>query len=70
MLSFFPVVYLKEELRWNYLVGFLLMVIAVFLRNGNQGRLVLFYKIFDFREQFFNFERFSQVIIRAGYSFL
>ncbi len=26
----FSVVYLKEELRWNYLVGFALMVCAVF----------------------------------------
>ncbi|MBI5415222.1 MAG: DMT family protein [Candidatus Omnitrophica bacterium] len=26
----FSVVYLKEELRWNYLVGFALMVLAVF----------------------------------------
>lgn len=28
--SIFSVVYLKEELRWNYLVGFFFMVIAVF----------------------------------------
>jgi len=27
----FSVVYLKEELKWNYLVGFALMVDAVFL---------------------------------------
>ena len=26
----FSVVYLKEEVRWNYLVGFILMVAAVF----------------------------------------
>ncbi len=26
----FSVVYLKEDLKWNYLVGFLFMVIAVF----------------------------------------
>ena len=26
----FSVVYLKEELRWNYLVGFLLIIAAVF----------------------------------------
>jgi uncharacterized protein len=26
----FSVVYLREELRWNYLVGFALMVLAVF----------------------------------------
>lgn len=26
----FSLVYLKEELRWNYLVGFALMVLAVF----------------------------------------
>ena len=28
--SVFSVVYLKEELRWNYLVGFALIVLAVF----------------------------------------
>jgi uncharacterized protein len=28
--SFFSVYYLKEQLRWNYLVGFGLMVAAVF----------------------------------------
>lgn len=28
--SVFSVVYLKEELRWNYLVGFAFMVMAVF----------------------------------------
>src|SRR3989338_746432 len=28
--SVFSIVYLKEELRWNYVVGFLFMVIAVF----------------------------------------
>lgn len=26
----FSVVYLKEDLKWNYLVGFLFMIIAVF----------------------------------------
>ncbi len=26
----FSIVYLKENLKWNYLVGFLLMVVAVF----------------------------------------
>ena len=26
----FSVLYLKEELRWNYIVGFVLMVLAVF----------------------------------------
>lgn len=29
--SVFSVVYLKEEFRWNYLVGFLLIVVAVFV---------------------------------------
>lgn len=29
--SVFSIVYLKEELRWNYLVGFVLIVIAVFV---------------------------------------
>lgn len=29
--SVFSVVYLKEEFRWNYAVGFLLMVAAVFV---------------------------------------
>ena len=28
--SLFSIVYLKEELKWNYLVGFLLMIGAVF----------------------------------------
>ena len=28
--SVFSVVYLKEELKWNYLVGFLLIIVAVF----------------------------------------
>lgn len=28
--SFFSVFYLKEELKWNYIVGFLLIVLAVF----------------------------------------
>lgn len=27
---FFSVLYLKEELKWNYIVGFALMVMAVF----------------------------------------
>ena len=27
---FFSVMYLKEELRWNYIVGFALMILAVF----------------------------------------
>ena len=27
----FSVLYLEEELKWNYLVGFLLMVVAVFV---------------------------------------
>jgi uncharacterized protein len=29
--SVFSVLYLKEEFRWNYLVGFLLIVVAVFI---------------------------------------
>jgi uncharacterized protein (DUF486 family) len=29
--SAFSVVYLKEELKWNYLVGFVLMIVAVFV---------------------------------------
>jgi uncharacterized protein (DUF486 family) len=29
--SVFSVLYLKEEFRWNYLVGFLLIVIAVLI---------------------------------------
>jgi uncharacterized protein len=29
--SVFSILYLGEELRWNYLVGFVLMVIAVFV---------------------------------------
>lgn len=28
--SVFSVLYLKEELRWNYIVGFVLIVLAVF----------------------------------------
>lgn len=28
--SFFSVLYLKEEFRWNYAVGFVLIVLAVF----------------------------------------
>jgi uncharacterized protein len=28
--SFFSVLYLKEEFKWNYLVGFLMMIVAVF----------------------------------------
>ena len=28
--SFFSVLYLKEEIRWNYLVGFILIVFAAF----------------------------------------
>jgi len=28
--AFFSVLYLREALRWNYLVGFLLIVVAVF----------------------------------------
>jgi len=28
--SFFSVLYLKEEFRWNYLVGFALIILAVF----------------------------------------
>ena len=28
--SFFSVLYLKEEFRWNYLVGFILIVFAAF----------------------------------------
>ena len=28
--SFFSVFYLKEDLRWNYVVGFLLIIAAVF----------------------------------------
>ncbi len=28
--SFFSVLYLKEQLRWNYLVGFALILLAVF----------------------------------------
>lgn len=35
----FSVLYLKEELKWNYLVGFGMMIGAVFLslRNGDRG---------------------------------
>ncbi|HLX13378.1 MAG TPA: DMT family protein [Bacteroidota bacterium] len=29
--SIFSVVYLKEDLRWNYLVGFALVIAAVFV---------------------------------------
>jgi uncharacterized protein len=29
--SVFSVLYLKEEFKWNYLVGFLLIVVAVFI---------------------------------------
>jgi uncharacterized protein (DUF486 family) len=29
--SVFSVLYLKEDFRWNYLVGFLLIVVAVFI---------------------------------------
>lgn len=29
--SVFSIVYLKEELRWNYVVGFALIVVAVFI---------------------------------------
>ena len=28
--SFFSVLYLKEEFKWNYLVGFLFIILAVF----------------------------------------
>ena len=28
--SGFSILYLKEELRWNYLLGFLLIILAVF----------------------------------------
>ena len=28
--SIFSIVYLKEDLKWNYMVGFLLMIAAVF----------------------------------------
>lgn len=28
--SFFSVLYLKQEFRWNYLVGFIFIVLAVF----------------------------------------
>jgi hypothetical protein len=28
--SVFSILYLKEELRWNYLVGFALIILAVF----------------------------------------
>ncbi len=28
--SFFSVMYLKEELKWNYIVGFLFIILAVF----------------------------------------
>ncbi|MBO6102437.1 MAG: DMT family protein, partial [Opitutales bacterium] len=27
---FFSIFYMKEEMKWNYLVGFSLMVLAVF----------------------------------------
>ncbi|NJL18693.1 MAG: DMT family protein [Nitrospira sp.] len=29
--SIFSVVYLKEALKWNYVVGFALIVVAVFI---------------------------------------
>jgi uncharacterized protein (DUF486 family) len=29
--SFFSVFYLKEQFKWNYLVGFLFIILAVFL---------------------------------------
>lgn len=29
--AFFSVLYLKEEFRWNYAVGFILIVLAVFV---------------------------------------
>jgi drug/metabolite transporter (DMT)-like permease len=29
--AFFSVLYLKEEFRWNYAVGFVLMICAVFV---------------------------------------
>ena len=28
--SFFSILYLKEEFRWNYLIGFIFIVLAVF----------------------------------------
>jgi len=28
--SFFSIFYLKEELKWNYIVGFVLIILAVF----------------------------------------
>ena len=39
--SIFSVMYLKEKLKWNYLVGFLFILLAVFFvfkkeRNGNE----------------------------------
>ena len=30
VLSFFSVLYLKENLKWNYIVGFILILLAVF----------------------------------------
>lgn len=36
----FSIVYLKEELRWNYLVGFGMMVGAVFLYSRNGERML------------------------------
>ena len=35
--SFFSVFYLKEQFKWNYLVGFVLIILAAFfiLKNGN-----------------------------------
>lgn len=29
--SFFSIIYLKEEIRWNYIAGFILIVLACFL---------------------------------------
>jgi len=39
--SVFSVVYLKEGLKWNYLVGFTMIVGAVFssLRNGKHKKM-------------------------------
>jgi uncharacterized protein (DUF486 family) len=36
--SFFSVIYLQQELRWNYLVAFLLMVAAVFFVFNGTGQ--------------------------------
>jgi len=42
--SVFSVVYLKEPLRWNYAVGFSLIVVAVFCDLSQMVVKILFFR--------------------------